>query len=150
MATKVEQKIVGYKVKPLSVDELPKSVKIEILSERDDNLTGATYKIRPVGSDHAWYVTINDFQGKPYEIFINTKDVAHFQWVQIMTRLISAIWRHGGKSDFVIEEMLAVVNPEGGYFVKNKGFQNSLVAHIGLVIKEHIAMGSTTQGGSHA
>lgn len=142
MATsKIDKKITGYRVKPLKNEELPKEIRA-ILLDRDDKLSGATYKIRPVGSEHAWYVTINDLVDgdihTPYEIFINTKDVEHFQWVQIMTRLISAIWRHGGKSDFVIEEMLAVVNPAGGYFVKNKGFQTSLVAHIGLVIKEHI------------
>jgi len=135
----ISKKIVSYKVK--SEDLAP--LKIHSPLERPEEINGKTYKIKPVGMDHAMYITINDITidgvVRPYEIFINCKHVESFQWVMIFTRLVSAVFRNGGEYQFAIDEMKAVFDPAGGYFVRGQGFVPSLVANIGLVIEQHIA-----------
>jgi hypothetical protein len=109
-------------------------------------LAGETFKIKTPLSDHALYVTINDIvlnQGtkdetyQPFEVFINSKDMKHFQWIIAMTRIISAIFRKGGEVNFLIEELRSVFDPSGGYFKKGGKFMPSLVAEIGDVIEQH-------------
>lgn len=140
MTAVIEKKITGYKVKSEEVAPPPTSIE---LMERPDNIQGKTYKIKPGDSDFAYYVTINDIvldtgERRPYELFINTKDITHFQWVLLVTRLVSAIFRHGGNYLFILDEMKAVIDPKGGYFKKGAGFMPSLVADIGSVIEQHI------------
>lgn len=110
-------------------------------------LEGKTYKIKTPLSEHALYVTINDLvinvntaveRRRPYEIFINSKNMEHFQWIVAVTRLISAVFRHGGNTLFIVEEMEAIFDPRGGYFRKGGKFTPSLVAEIGSVIKTHM------------
>jgi len=88
-------------------------------------LEGATYKIKTPLDDHAMYVTINDIilnpgtvheQRRPFEIFINSKNMDHFQWIVALTRLMSAIFRKGGDVTFLADELQAVRDPPGGYF----------------------------------
>ena len=134
---KVDKKITGFKV----VDK-SESVEDKAL-ERGETLTGATYKIKPSGIDHAVYITINDItlsDGtiRPFEIFINSKHQESHQWCAITTRLISAIWRNGGDCQFIVEEMKAIHDPKGGYFAKQLGFIPSVVAHIGVIIEQHL------------
>ena len=109
--------------------------------KRPDILHGSTYKIKPQGSDFAVYITINDMEldgiRYPYEIFINSKNMEHFQWVLAMTRLISAVWRKGGNCDFMIDELKSVFDPQGGYWKKSR-FIPSIVADIGLTIEQHL------------
>lgn len=143
---KIEGKIVGWEV--IKEDE-PAKVKMELLTEetqRPEELEGRTYKIKTPMSDHAVYVTINDIilnkgsdeeMRRPFEIFINCKDVQHFQWVSALTRMISAVFRKGGNVEFIIDELVEVFDPKGGYFKRGR-FMNSLVAEIGYVIKEHM------------
>ncbi len=91
--------------------------------ERPDVLIGSTYKIKTPVSDHAMYVTINDIMlnegtehehRRPFEIFINTKNLDHFQWIVALTRIISAVFRKGGDVAFLTEELKAVFDPRGG------------------------------------
>lgn len=110
-------------------------------------LEGATYKIRTPLDEHALYVTINDIvlnegteheSRKPFEIFINSKNMDHFQWIVALTRVMSAVFRKGGDVTFMAEELQAVFDPRGGYFKPGGKFIPSLVAEIGAVIEHHM------------
>jgi hypothetical protein len=115
--------------------------------ERPEVLMGSTYKVKTPLSEHAMYITINDVvlnQGteheirRPFEIFINSKNMDHFQWIVALTRIISAVFRKGGDSTFLVEELKAVFDPKGGYFKKGGKYMPSLVAEIGDVIETHM------------
>ena len=114
--------------------------------ERPEHLRGTTYKIKTPVSEHAMYVTINDmvlnegteFESRqPFEIFINSKNLEHYQWIVALTRVISAVFRKGGDVTFLAEELQAVFDPKGGYWQKGK-FMPSLVAELGLVLDKHM------------
>lgn len=135
---KISQKIVGYSVTDPNAPA-PTPVKpAEKPVERPTLLTGTTYKIKTPLSEHALYVTINDYAGKPFELFVNSKAMEHFQWIVAFTRLISAVFRHGGDCAFLIEELRSVFDPKGGYFKKGGKYMPSLVAEIGQVIEDHL------------
>ncbi len=109
--------------------------------DRPIELVGTTYKVRTPASKDAFYVTINDIeengQRRPYEIFINTKNLQHFSWIVAMTRTISAIFRREPNPSFLVEELSSVYDPAGGYF--NDGeYVPSLPAEIGRVIATHL------------
>lgn len=115
--------------------------------ERPDMLIGSTYKIKTPVSDHAMYVTINDMllnegtpheQRRPFEIFINTKNLDHFQWIVALTRIISAVFRKGGDVTFLVDELKAVFDPRGGYWQTGGRFMPSLIAELGHVIERHL------------
>ncbi|SDI95176.1 hypothetical protein SAMN05216588_13043 [Pseudomonas flavescens] len=151
---RIDSKIVGYEVvKPeraIAVDSAPAPVEIELMHEkvqRPDALEGSSYKIKTPLSEHALYVTINDIvlnqgteheQRHPFEIFINSKNMDHFQWIVALTRIASAVFRKGGDCTFLAEELKAVFDPKGGYFKKGGKFMPSLVAEIGDVIEIHL------------
>ena len=156
MALKIEKKIVGYKVRD-EESEQEASSKVEEKEsnvmqmhesvERPERLVGSTYKIKPPMSEHAMYVTVNDMvlnegteheMRRPFEVFINSKNMEHFQWVVALTRLISAVFRKGGDATFLVEELKAVFDPKGGYFKKGGLFMPSLVAEIGYAIEDHM------------
>ena len=109
--------------------------------ERDAALAGYTYKLKWPGSDHAIYITINDIERdgrqRPFEIFINTKNLDHYAWTVALTRMISAIFRRGGDVTFVVEELKAVFDPQGGHWVSGR-YVPSLLAAIGEVIEGHM------------
>ena len=116
--------------------------------QRPDKLIGSTYKLKTPEhvSDHALYITINDIvlnQGtnheirRPFEVFINSKNMDHFQWIVALTRIMSAVFRKGGDVTFLVEELRSVFDPRGGYWNKGK-LMPSLVAEIGDVIEEHL------------
>lgn len=110
--------------------------------DRPGELPGKTYKVRWPESDHAIYITINDIiddQGRrrPFEIFINSKNTEHYAWTVALTRMISAVFRRGGDVSFVVEELKAVFDPRGGYWVGGK-YVPSLLAAIGSVIENHM------------
>jgi ribonucleoside-diphosphate reductase alpha chain len=85
---------------------------------RSEKLTGATYKLRWPDSEHAMYVTLNDIEQdgivRPFEIFVNSKNLEHYAWVVALTRMISAVFRRGGNVAFVAEELKQVFDPRGG------------------------------------
>ncbi|MFE8069579.1 NrdJb [Marinobacteraceae bacterium S3BR75-40.1] len=154
MTAKIEKKIVGFRVKPndgaaqeSEQDTAQKPVEMNENIERPDFLLGTTYKIKPPVAEHAMYITINDIllnedtdheKRQPYEIFINSKSMEHFQWVIALTRVISAVFRKGGDVTFLVEELRSVYDPNGGYFKKGGVFMPSLVAEIGSVIEKHM------------
>jgi ribonucleoside-diphosphate reductase alpha chain len=104
-------------------------------------LEGATYKLRWPGSDHSLYITINDIERdgrrRPFEVFINTKNLEHYAWTVALTRMISAIFRRGGDVTFVVEELKAIFDPQGGQWMGGR-YVPSLIAAIGEVIEGHM------------
>jgi hypothetical protein len=115
--------------------------------ERPEVLVGSTYKIKTPISDHAMYVTINDIvlnegteyeQRRPFEIFINSKNLDHFQWIVALTRIISAVFRKGGDVTFLVDELKAVFDPRGGYWQPGGKFMPSIIAELGHVIERHL------------
>ncbi|MEK7260827.1 MAG: NrdJb, partial [Pseudomonadota bacterium] len=115
MTIKIDKKITGYEV----VKEEPKRADSNVVHmheklERPETLLGSTYKIKTPLTEHALYVTINDIvlnqdtpheKRRPFEIFINSKDMTHFQWVVALTRVLSAVFRKGGDVTFLVEEL---------------------------------------------
>ena len=83
-------------------------------------------------------MVLNENELHPYEMFINSKNMEHFQWVLALTRLVSAVWRKGGDSTFLVEELKNVFDPKGGYYKKGGVYMPSLVAEIGTVIEQHL------------
>jgi len=164
MTIKISKHIAGYEVvKPeeelaarrLAEEEKEARTSAKIISmtekvmrpEGMESLEGSTYKIKTPLDDHAMYVTINDItlnpgteheQRRPFEIFINSKNMDHFQWIVALTRLMSAVFRKGGDVTFLAEELQAVFDPKGGYFKPGGRFMPSIIAEIGDVIAHHM------------
>ena len=166
MAIKIDKKITSYNV--LSEDDKAKSAeaatsalhsagkeaaerrKIVQMSEplsRPEKLVGNTYKVKTPVTEHALYITINDVvvnegtpqaHRRPFEIFINSKNMEHFQWIVALTRVMSAVFRKGGDVTFLVEELHSVFDPNGGYFKKGGKYIPSLVAEIGEVVEQHL------------
>ena len=165
MAVKIEKKITGYQVvtpenrdnavaatsvtREEAEQEAPVSNVIHMHEriERPEVLIGSTYKIKSPLVEHAFYVTINDIVlnagtehelRRPFEIFINSKSMEHFQWIVALTRIMSAVFRKGGDVTFLVEEMKAVFDPKGGYFKSGGVYMPSLVAELGSIVEEHL------------
>lgn len=109
--------------------------------DRPAALDGQTYKVKWPGSEHALYITINDVviagHRRPFEVFINSKNMEHFAWTVALTRMISAVFRRGGDISFVVEELKAVFDPRGGAWMEGK-YIPSMLAAIGGVIESHL------------
>ncbi|REF70355.1 MULTISPECIES: adenosylcobalamin-dependent ribonucleoside-diphosphate reductase [Paracoccus] len=109
--------------------------------DRPAALEGATYKLKFPGSEHAIYITINDIvqagHRRPFEVFINSKNMEHFAWTVALTRMISAVFRRGGDVSFVVEELKAVFDPRGGAWIEGR-YVPSILAAIGGVIERHM------------
>ena len=158
MAIKIEKKITGFglvteedKAKAAEVAAAPaQTATIVQMGEplsRPDKLVGNTYKIKTPVTEHALYITINDVvmnegtpqeHRRPFEIFINSKNMDHFQWIVALTRVMSAVFRKGGDVTFLVEELHSVFDPSGGYFKKGGKYIPSLVAEIGEVVEQHL------------
>jgi ribonucleoside-diphosphate reductase alpha chain len=111
------------------------------LMVRPEKVIGATYKLRWPDSEHAMYVTVNDIEQdgvrRPFEVFVNSKNLEHYAWVVALTRMISAVFRRGGEVAFVAEELKQVFDPRGGQWTNGR-YVGSLVAAIGDVIERHM------------
>jgi hypothetical protein len=164
MAIQIEKKIVDYSVRKDGEQAEPQApaaneaakapaednvVQLHEKLQRPDMLIGSTYKVKTPLSEHALYVTINviilnagteNELRRPFEIFINSKNMDHFQWIVALTRIISAVFRKGGDVTFLVEELRSVFDPRGGYFKKGGKYMPSLVAEIGDVIHCHLVM----------
>ena len=109
--------------------------------DRPEVLPGQTYKLRWPESDHALYITLNDIiqdgRRRPFEVFINSKNMEHYAWTVALTRMISAVFRRGGDIAFVVEELKAVFDPRGGQWMGGR-YVPSLLAAIGEVIERHM------------
>ncbi len=163
MTIKIDNKIVDYEVakeeeeKPAgeavaeNTEQMEDATVIQMHEklERPEMLLGSTYKVKTPLSEHALYITINDVilnQGtehelrRPFEVFINSKNMDHFQWIVALTRIISAVFRKGGDVTFLVDELRSVFDPRGGYFKKGGKYMPSLVAEIGDAIECHLRM----------
>lgn len=109
--------------------------------DRPDALLGRTYKIKWLDSDHAFYITINDIEKdgrrRPFEVFINSKNMEAYAWALALTRMISAVFRRGGDVSFVVDELKAIFDPRGGQWMNGR-YIPSLLAAIGEVIERHL------------
>jgi len=117
--------------------------------ERPEMLIGSTYKIKTPVSEHAFYITINDIvlnpdtpyeKRRPFEVFINSKNMDHYQWISALTLIISAVFRKGGDVTFLVKELRSVFDPKGGYFKRGGKFMPSLVAEIGEALNAHMKL----------
>jgi hypothetical protein len=159
--TKIDRKIVKYSVvkpdaeaqqapaePPVQVpEEGPKVIRMHEKLERPEVLIGSTYKVKTPVSDHAMYVTINDIvlnegteheQRRPFEIFINSKNLDHYQWIVALTRIMSAVFRKGGDVTFLVDELKAVFDPRGGYWQPGGKFMPSIIAELGHIVEKHL------------
>lgn len=159
----IDKKIVGYRVaepEPAAAPEAKpakpvmrdlsadgKIVRMHEKLERPEMLLGSTYKVKTPVSDHAMYVTINDIilnqgteyeQRRPFEIFINSKNLDHYQWIVALTRLMSAVFRKGGDVTFVVDELKAVFDPRGGYWQPGGKYMPSIIAELGHIVEKHL------------
>ncbi len=130
--------------KPVLVETEESGAEVVYMSEpldRPQSLEGATYKLKWPDREHAIYLTINDVivggRRRPFEVFINSKNMEHYAWTLALTRMISAVFRRGGDVSFVVEELKAVFDPRGGAWVKGK-YIPSILAAIGGVIEQHL------------
>jgi len=165
MSIQIDHKIVGYRVE--SVEEQASQaaapaprpaaprrgisegnvVRMHEKLERPEMLLGSTYKVKTPVSDHAMYVTINDIilnqgteheQRRPFEIFINSKNLDHYQWIVALTRIMSAVFRKGGDVTFLVDELKAVFDPRGGYWQPGGKFMPSIIAELGHIVEKHL------------
>jgi len=142
------QEPAGSKVAPvIETSEEGKVVRMHEKLERPEMLLGSTYKVKTPISDHAMYVTINDIvlnpdtdyeQRRPFEIFINSKNLDHYQWIVALTRIMSAVFRKGGDVTFLVDELKAVFDPRGGYWQPGGKFMPSIIAELGYIIEKHL------------
>ena len=172
---KIDKKIVGYAVNQssknsekkksspinLSKDDRAEVIRMHEKLERPEILVGSTYKVKTPISDHAMYVTINDIvlnqntddeKRRPFEIFINSKNLDHYQWIVALTRVISAVFRKGGDVTFLVDELKAVFDPRGGYWQPGGKFMPSIIAELGYIVEKHlisIGLLSTTELDEH-
>ena len=152
MAVKITKKIVGYNVLDTEKEKKEESNPAEIFQlgdplNRPDQITGSTYKVKTPVTEHALYITINDVlmnegteqeHRRPFEIFVNSKNMEHFQWIVALTRVMSAVFRKGGDITFLVEELESVFDPNGGYYKKGGRYVPSLVAELGQVVEQHL------------
>lgn len=159
MTIKIVKNIVAYEVakqdniEAENIQQKAESINsIEHMHEnvqRPELLMGSTYKIKTPYSEHALYVTINDIIlnpgneheiRRPFEMFINSKNMDQFQWIVALTRVASAVFRKGGDVTFLAQELKAVFDPHGGYYKRGGKFMPSLVAEIGDALEKHFTM----------
>ena len=136
--------VLSVSEKAETLPEAEKGAEVVYLSEpldRPQALEGATYKLKWPDSEHAIYITINDIiqsgHRRPFEVFINSKNMEHYAWTVALTRMISAVFRRGGDVSFVVEELKAVFDPRGGAWMEGR-YIPSMLAAIGGVIERHM------------
>jgi len=153
MTIKIDRKIVEYSVsrdgekRDEQEQTEAKVIRMHEKLERPEVLVGSTYKVKTPVSDHAMYVTINDIvlnegtpyeQRRPFEIFINSKNLDHYQWIVALTRIMSAVFRKGGDVTFLVDELKAVFDPRGGYWQPGGKFMPSIIAELGHIVERHL------------
>ncbi|MGH8216685.1 MAG: NrdJb [Rhodanobacteraceae bacterium] len=164
MTIRINQKIKGYRVlgnEPEAAQQArseavaakaPAASEFKVIQmheklARPEALIGTTYKIKSPLIEHAMYITINDIvlnegtefeMHRPFEIFINSKNMDNFQWIVALTRIMSAVFRKGGDVTFLVEELKAVFDPRGGYFKAGGVYMPSIVAELGNIIETHL------------
>ena len=161
--TRIERKIIKYSVAQevtedqrndqavseghTDTEEKATIIRMHEKLERPEELIGSTYKVKTPVSDHAMYVTINDIvlnegseheKRRPFEIFINSKNLDHYQWIVALTRVMSAVFRKGGDVTFLVDELKAVFDPRGGYWQPGGKYMPSIIAELGYIVERHL------------
>ena len=154
MTMKIPSKIVSYSIRkpeeasPAATSKTADVIQMHETLERPQRLIGSTYKLKTPEhvSAHAMYITINDIvlnegteheHRRPFEVFINSKNLEHYQWIVALTLIMSAVFRKGGDITFLVDELRSVFDPRGGYWNKGK-YVPSIIAEIGDVIERHL------------
>ncbi|MCH8301310.1 MAG: NrdJb [Proteobacteria bacterium] len=161
---KIDKKIVGYSVRQRGGKSAAaprpefrrettaggaEIIRMHEKLERPEMLIGSTYKVKTPVSDHAMYITINDIvlnegteyeKRRPFEIFINSKNLDHYQWIVALTRIISAVFRKGGDVTFLVDELKAVFDPRGGYWKPGGKYMPSIIAELGYIVEKHLIL----------
>ncbi len=118
------------------------STPTQTLLQRPESLDGSTYKIKTPLSEHALYITINDMEvagrQRPFEIFVNSKNMENFAWIVALTRVMSAMFRREEDPTFLVEELRSIFDPRGGYLQPGGKWMPSLVAEIGECLEKHM------------
>jgi len=158
---KIAKKIVSYRIDqaeetaaeeaarpaPAAVSPDSNVVRMHEKLDRPEMLRGSTYKVKTPVDDHAMYVTINDIvlnidteheSQRPFEIFVNSKNLDHYQWIVALTRIMSAVFRKGGDVTFVVDELKAVFDPRGGYWKPGGKYMPSIIAELGHIVEKHL------------
>jgi len=158
---KIAKKIVDYRIDqteeapveepkpaPVAQPEIDSNVvRMHEKLDRPEMLRGSTYKVKTPVDDHAMYVTINDIvlnlgteheSQRPFEIFVNSKNLDHYQWIVALTRIMSAVFRKGGDVTFVVDELKAVFDPRGGYWKPGGKYMPSIIAELGHIVEKHL------------
>lgn len=128
MAIKIDQPITEA-----HVSEEPREQK---LAERPAVVAGVTHKLRRPGG--SMYVTINrNAEGEPIEVFANSRNLD--QSLVGVTRLISMAFRARIPAPVIVEELKAIRDPDGGYFVPGGGgYVGSTMAHLGKCLEAEL------------
>jgi len=158
---KIAKKIVDYRIdqaeeaktEEVKAAALPQAdpesnvVRMHEKLDRPEMLRGSTYKVKTPVDDHAMYVTINDIvlnmgteheSQRPFEIFVNSKNLDHYQWIVALTRIMSAVFRKGGDVTFLVDELKAVFDPRGGYWKPGGKYMPSIIAELGHIVEKHL------------
>jgi hypothetical protein len=159
---KIDQPIVDYRIEQPQAASKPepvtsadsrevsadgKVVRMHEKLDRPEMLRGSTYKVKTPVDDHAMYVTINDIvlnpdteheSQRPFEIFVNSKNLDHYQWIVALTRIMSAVFRKGGDVTFIVDELKAVFDPRGGYWQPGGKYMSSIIAELGHIVEKHL------------
>ena len=159
---KIDAKIVDYRIEQPKTkeSEVQPQIAVETDAAGDSNvvrmhekldrpemLRGSTYKVKTPVDDHAMYVTINDIvlnpgtpheSQRPFEIFVNSKNLDHYQWIVALTRIMSAVFRKGGDVTFIVDELKAVFDPRGGYWQPGGKYMPSIIAELGHIVEKHL------------
>ena len=158
---KIAKKIVDYRIdqaeeaktEEVKAAPLPQAdpesnvVRMHEKLDRPEMLRGSTYKVKTPVDDHAMYVTINDIvlnmgteheSQRPFEIFVNSKNLDHYQWIVALTRIMSAVFRKGGDVTFLVDELKAVFDPRGGYWKPGGKYMPSIIAELGHIVEKHL------------
>ena len=159
---KIDAKIVEYRIEQPQAEPAPaevasptdrqissdgKVVRMHEKLDRPEMLRGSTYKVKTPVDDHAMYITINDVvlnagteheSQRPFEIFVNSKNLDHYQWIVALTRIMSAVFRKGGDVAFIVEELKAVFDPRGGYWQPGGKYMPSIIAELGHIVEKHL------------
>lgn len=107
--------------------------------KRPETVDAKVYRLKSRFVKENLYVTlsyIKDEEGKnrPIEIFIYSKDLSKLPEYTMLTRLISAIFRHFNNPKFILDELKSIYDPNGGYFLKGR-YIYSFYSEIAMIVE---------------
>lgn len=121
-------------LKPLSEDIIPQPVK-DLVLKRPRHLYGTTYKVQ--SGCGKLYITINERNGKPYEVFIQSGGSGGCEAGNVaLGRTISLALRSGGDIRNIIKQLIKVKCPAALRNSKSEG--KSCADIVGKLLKESI------------